>query len=342
MHAHHTSFRSRSSTRNPDLTGFTLVELLVVITIIGILIALLLPAVQAAREAARRMQCSNNLKQIGLAIHGFASVNNALPPSRLPTFDGTWVNALLPYLEEQSFDDLWKSCKGPNGLPYGFYAQPDATLAHQLLVMYCPTRRAPPQLSKDNDRRDGSDRLHPGALGDYAAVIGDMVYDAQGRLLWDYDGNILNGGGRGRGPMMCAFGNYIPSGNLVVQSQTIGPVHFNLTFADITDGTSNTIFIGEKHVRPNEFGMWNTSRDTSTYNNDNLEAFGRVAGPGYGLAITPEDPYNLNFGSYHVGACQFVYGDGSVRPIGVTINTTVLGYLACRDDGHVVPDSAVP
>jgi prepilin-type N-terminal cleavage/methylation domain-containing protein len=329
--------------------GFTLVELLVVITIIGILIALLLPAVQAAREAARRMQCSNNLKQMGVAIHGFAQVNNALPPSRLPTFDGTWVNTLLPYVEEQAFDDLWKSCRGPNGIPYGFYKQPDATLAHWLSLMFCPTRRWPQGgsqggnnvLSIDGDSRDGSDRHHPGALGDYAAVVGDMLYDSQQRLLWDYDGTI-SGCGRGRGPMMCAHGNYIPSGDLVVTSQTVGSVRFNLTFADVSDGASNTIFVGEKHVRSDEFGKWNTSRDTSIYNNDNLEAFGRVAGPGYGLAMTPQDPYNYNFGSSHSGVCQFVFGDGSVRAIGTSISTVVLGCLACRDDGKLIPDGAVP
>ena len=97
--------------------GFTLVELLVVIAIIGILVALLLPAVQAAREAARRTQCTNNLKQIGLALHNYHAAKNALPigsvlPANAPAGKnfGTWVYYILPYIEEgsvyEAFDDL--------------------------------------------------------------------------------------------------------------------------------------------------------------------------------------------------------------------------------------------
>ena len=80
--------------------GFTLVELLVVIAIIGILVALLLPAVQAAREAARRIQCTNHLKQIGLAIHNFHDAHKKLPPSRMPCNHGTWASEIWPYLEQ--------------------------------------------------------------------------------------------------------------------------------------------------------------------------------------------------------------------------------------------------
>jgi len=80
--------------------AFTLVELLVVIAIIGILVALLLPAIQAAREAARRSQCMNNLKQIGLATHGFHDSRKALPPFRVMDHQQTWLVLILPYLEE--------------------------------------------------------------------------------------------------------------------------------------------------------------------------------------------------------------------------------------------------
>jgi prepilin-type N-terminal cleavage/methylation domain-containing protein len=89
--------------------GFTLVELLVVITIIGVLIALLLPAVQAAREAARRMQCSNNLKQIGLALHGYHTALESFPPGCLSyeVMDHCWTTMILPYLELQSLHDRY-------------------------------------------------------------------------------------------------------------------------------------------------------------------------------------------------------------------------------------------
>src|SRR5262245_16032316 len=87
-------------------SGFTLVELLVVIAIIGVLVALLLPAVQAARESARRMQCSNHLKQIGLAVHGFEDVNKVIPYTRLDTRE-TYAVLLLPYLEQGNLFSQW-------------------------------------------------------------------------------------------------------------------------------------------------------------------------------------------------------------------------------------------
>src|SRR5688572_11304814 len=92
--------------------AFTLVELLVVIAIIGVLVALLLPAVQAAREAARRSQCQNHLKQIGLAVQNYHDARRELPPSRVADGQQTWLALILDYMEQSSVKRLWNSQLG--------------------------------------------------------------------------------------------------------------------------------------------------------------------------------------------------------------------------------------
>ncbi len=314
--------------------GFTLVELLVVITIIGILIALLLPAVQAAREAARRMQCCNNLKQMGLGIHNFASTYNMLPPSRMPCFSGTWIHALAPFMEEQNFVDLWNSQKDAAGRVKGFYRQPDLAVQYQMSVLYCPSRRSAPQLSKDGGLRSPAPQRF-GALGDYAIVIGDRMKGGRDNSdYWDQShlGYIV------QGPWTSAIGDCTPvpwTGDTTLKDS----VKYNFTFSDVPDGMSNTIFMGEKHVPPDKFGQW-SARDTSTYDNDELEVTGRIAGPGYSLVLDPMESSTTSpfrFGSDHASICHFVLGDGSVRGLSTSIDTTILGYLSCRNDGNVIP-----
>src|SRR5215211_9363641 len=103
--------------RSKPRSGFTLIELLVVIAIIGVLIALLLPAVQAAREAGRRSSCANNLKQIGVAVQSFHAANQALPRSRASCQHATWATELWPYLEFRELTELWGPVKA-------FHSQP--------------------------------------------------------------------------------------------------------------------------------------------------------------------------------------------------------------------------
>src|SRR5438876_11829573 len=161
-------------------SAFTLVELLVVIAIIGVLVALLLPAVQAARESARRSTCSNHLKQLGLAIHNFEDVNKVLVPARMENYGGvTWAVFILPYLEQDNLYKQWDLNRwyydqGPNG---------NAIRQTQLKLFYCPSRRSPEGLSQNNDAPEipfpgaPAGVNVPGALGDYASCNGDTDAD---------------------------------------------------------------------------------------------------------------------------------------------------------------------
>ncbi len=312
--------------------GFTLVELLVVIAIIGILIALLLPAVQKVREAANRSICQNNLKQIGLAIHNYHDVYDAIPPSRLDRDGGVaWTVLLLPYIEQENFYRQWD-------LTHWYYDQGDAGDAvrqTQVKLYYCPSRRQPPLVSLSGDRPDrpwaGARINYPGALGDYAACEGDNI---------DLDEN----GNGGNGAMVLA-GNIQYSKSGLKQLPWILKSWTSQTrFETITDGLSNTFFVGEKHVQLGAFGKNKgqdnptTDGDSSIYNGDDAWVVSRAAGPKYPLATSPDDPFNFQFGSYHPGICQFLMGDGSIRAVAVSTPVSTLDLLARRDDGQPIPD----
>lgn len=307
--------------------AFTLVELLVVIAIIGILIALLLPAVQAAREAARRMQCSNHLKQIGLAVHVFYDSKKGLPLTRIDCHHGTWASELWPYIEQGAMTEQWDP-----ELSYHF--QPEENLRLQVPIYYCPTRRSPPQLSQAGDTR-GPIQHRRGPLADFAVVAGD------GRKIWDTDPAA-------NGPFVFRPGKCEGSDpDFRFKGQTEYPIRF----ADIEDGLTSTFFVGEKHVHIDAWGVSSGNcmddltgasvvcgLDNSTYNPDFLNTFGRFGGRGAPIALSPRDPVVDNFGSYHPGICQFVLGDGSVRPVQNQIDLILLNKLCNRHDGLPVDD----
>jgi prepilin-type processing-associated H-X9-DG protein len=273
------------------------------------LIALLLPAVQAARESARRSQCTNNLKQLGLGAHSFHDTKKFLPPSRLGTDYVTWAVVMLPYIGEQNYYSQW-DVRMP-------YVQHTAAVTRRGVPTYfCPTRRAPDSFfSNDNPS---------GGLSDYAACAGSGTGD----------------GVNASGVMLLAETKI--SGNLITEWKGV------VSMARIKDGTSNTFLIGEKHIRRlNAQGTGafaqGTADDRSVYTASNGNNFRRFAGLGTDMGLYTIARYdmisfvqatdNRKFGSGHPSGCQFVMCDGSVRLMSDKTDVNTLSRLAQKADG---------
>ena len=320
--------------------GFTLVELLVVIAIIGVLVALLLPAVQAAREAARRSQCMNNQRQIGIAVQNYHSATKYLPPVRVADGQQTWLALLLPYMEQANIEQLWDPQLG------SFYEQRYAMRTAVVEAFICPSQFHESDILI-SEKLPGTIFSHPatdtapeaagsgwqGSISDYRAVGGSTcpLLDIPGRSTplkidefnekWAkyLDGpipaaqSVKYGGADGRGAL--SFKAFT-------------------SFKHITDGTSLTPIGGEvglgisetSHAFSGDHSPWVFMGELRTFCE---------------RCTTPPDFDNpslggdIGFGGGHPGIVNFVFCDGHVQAISYETDPRVFDQMATRAGGEL-------
>jgi prepilin-type processing-associated H-X9-DG protein len=300
--------RQRYHRRRSGL-GRVEIGLLVVFALLGL--GLVLVGINQGREQARRLRCAQNLESIGAAMIRFddGKTRTFLPAARIADRYATWAVQIAPYLPLKEEENSLKNWD----LVLSYYAQPKEVRAAQVFLYYCPSRRQPSETSISGDvPSDGppDQKQYPGALGDYAcaAGTGDPAHP------WDSaraDGAII------LGEVLSQKGDRI----LRWRGRT--------SLDTLPRGQSHTILVGEKHVPLGSFGQ-TAQGDGSLYNGDYPASCSRIGGPGHGLAEGPSAPFQKNFGSYHPGICQFLYADGHVEALTVSINEEVLARLLKR------------
>ncbi len=344
MHTHRKNI-SRGPTNLFRRSGFTLIELLVVIAIIGVLIAILLPAVQQARAAARRTQCQNNLKQIGLALHQFHDTYGAFPPARLVESDirmpngagtlialdePTWLIHILPYIEQSAFFSEWDLYK-----TYGLHSA--ETRKKVVAAFLCPERHSASNGFSPEESVNitfpcgcpaGVQVVPGGAVTDYVGNHGDLSPGAIGQYSDFY------WGGNGTGVIISSRPILVFEEDVIVKPGWLDKI----ALRDIRDGTSNTIMVGESHVPKAELNR--SPYNGPAYFGRNVTQFTRIGGPGLPVAQHSEDQRGTvySFGSNHNGYVNFALADGSVRTVSTYLSTTVLGHLCHRSDGESVSE----
>jgi prepilin-type N-terminal cleavage/methylation domain-containing protein/prepilin-type processing-associated H-X9-DG protein len=336
--------------------GFTLVELLVVITIIAILIALLLPAVQMAREAARKTQCANNLKQLGLAALQHEERVKSLPSGGWGYWwigdadrglgkeqPGGWAFSVLPFIEQEQVFNL-----GKDGDPNNWTAIQTAggaqCLQAALSVMNCPSRRVP-ALSPISVSWFGGSKQFYGANSvstvarcDYAACAGD-----QNSNQW------------GAGPASLSDAASLTKSNgwpnLAKDPDKATGVCYlrsDVALSWIGDGTSNTYMLGEKYLNPDNYLNGEDGGDNETtfvgYDNDCCRVTycpdpplpANYVPTHTPMQDTPAVGSDVRFGSAHANSCNMCFCDGSIRTIDYAIDPLTNRYLGNRDDGRTL------
>lgn len=354
--------RTRECRHGLSLPGFTLVELLVVIAIIGILVALLLPAVQAAREAARRIQCTNNLKQLGIAAQLHVDAHGFLPSGgwgdawvgcpdlgsgkRQP---GSWGYQLLNYMEEAARRQIGKGieCSNPSS-----GAAVREMVATAIPSFYCPSRRGARAYPWTNDWKNKvkvNGAFHPPPVAgksDYAANLGDVDHfpnDNGPRSLAEYDSYEWQHSGPYLENLYSILCNCSTVHTGVVFQRS------EITFRQIKDGLSKTYLFGEKNVDPDHYEDGRTGNDDqgmyNGHDQDNLRTtFSDIHSTGH-IRVAPAAPditdipagaLEYSFGGPHPSGWLAVFCDGSVHFMSYEMDREIHRWLGNRLDGIVI------
>ncbi len=313
--------------------GFTLVELLVVIAIIGILIALLLPAVQSSREAGRRLQCSNNLKQLGLALQVYHHSYGRFPSGGVHDAPYSWSGpkaenhgsflvALLPYLDEQS---LYDACDFTTDTMFNS-TLPSGQKVHEVRIstFRCPSDANQQYYTDGNPLYPSTNGLKL-ATSNYAASMGNQAFGA-----CPFGGNMF-----GTGP---AYHGHDETGTQI--SGVFSHTNWAANLKEISDGSSNTIALGEilpgcswhaqdgwMHVN----SLWFATTCPINYNNCEDRS-------GYDASCAAPNAWSCDMGfkSDHPGGALFVLCDGSVHFLSENIDYNNYQRLGDRRDGEVI------
>jgi len=305
--------RDSERTRN----GFTIIELLVAITVIAVLIALLLPAVQQARQASRRMQCGNQLRQLGLALHNYHDTFQTLPISIGPWPDGPtpaaqrsgkgWIVSVLPQLDQQPLFSSFQQCFDGNFFSGSGFAQPtcQTLMKTNLPVLHCPSDPSAAGTSLNQSEWVGI----PVAVTSYKGVIGDTQIGGTASI---FDGTMpdchMVGGCNG------LFWR--------VDYQT--PVHLR----DITDGLTSTLMVGEDISSQN----W---RSAAFWSNSDYASCAAPLNTFFNPPIPFEWQNVISFRSMHAQGANFLIADGSVRFVSENVDHTLYRALSTRAGGEI-------